>query len=57
MTSVAQKWLDRAGINLDSFQRDVERDLRPRSRLIPGGPVSGNVSVTDTWADAHNLAA
>ncbi len=31
-TSVAQKWLSGAGIDLAAFQKAVDRDLRPRSR-------------------------
>src|SRR5262249_45827604 len=31
-TQVAQQWLDHAGIKLDQFQKDVDRDLRSRSQ-------------------------
>jgi len=49
-TSVAQKWLD-----LAQFQKDVDADLKPRSRVLDA-TLSGNVNVKATYADAENVA-
>src|SRR5713101_5508988 len=54
-TSTAQKWLSIAGIDLLRFQRDVDRDLRPRSRVLPM-TINANVAVRNTFADTVNLA-
>jgi len=54
-TSVAQKWLATAGIDLLQFQKDVDRDLKPRSRELPIR-ISANVAVRNTFADTVNLA-
>ncbi|MEA2166617.1 MAG: hypothetical protein QOK37_4744 [Thermoanaerobaculia bacterium] len=35
-TSVAQRWLKEAGIDLAQFQKDVDADLKPRSRVLHG---------------------
>ena len=43
-TSVAQRWLTSAGIDLARFQADVDRDLMPRSR-VTGARVSGRVNL------------
>lgn len=50
-TSVAQKW----GIDLAQFQKDVDADLKPRSRVLPM-MVDGNVSVKNTFATTANIA-
>jgi TolB protein len=49
-TSVAQKWLD-----LAQFQKEVDADLRPRSRVLDA-TLSGNVDVNATFVDAENVA-
>ena len=54
-TSVAQRWLTPAGIDLARFQADVDRDLRPRSRAT-GVRVLGTIGLEATFADAENVA-
>jgi len=49
-TSVAQKWVD-----LAQFQKDVDADLEPRSRVLEA-TLSGNVDVKATFADGQNVA-
>ena len=49
-TSVAQKWTD-----LDQFQKDVDADLKPRSRVLDA-IVSVTVDVKATFAEAENVA-
>ena len=49
-TSTAQKWLD-----LAQFQKEVDADLRPRSRLLDL-TLRGNVDVRASFADAANVA-
>ncbi|HEV3484252.1 MAG TPA: M20/M25/M40 family metallo-hydrolase, partial [Vicinamibacterales bacterium] len=49
-TSVAQKWLD-----LAQFQKDVDADLKPRSRVLDA-TLSGTVDVRATFVDAENVA-
>ena len=49
-TSVAQKWID-----LAQFQSDVDKDLKPRSRVLDV-TLSGTVDVKATYADAENVA-
>ncbi|HYU41521.1 MAG TPA: M28 family peptidase [Vicinamibacteria bacterium] len=53
---VAEGWLQAAGIDLRRFQDDVDRDLRPRSRVVPGVRVSGRVALRPTFARAQNVA-
>ena len=55
-TSVAQKWLDAAGVNLEQFQKAVDRDLMPRSVDKVGVRVKGRVAVEVTWTSAENIA-
>jgi Tol biopolymer transport system component len=50
-TSVAQKW----GIDLGQFQKDVDADLKPRSRVLPI-TIDGRVSLKNTYAQTANLA-
>src|SRR6266550_676479 len=50
-TSVAQKW----GIDLAQFQKDVDADLKPRSRVLPID-IDGRVSLRNTYAHTANLA-
>ena len=50
-TSTAQKWVD-----LDQFQKDVDADLRPRSRVLDM-TLSGTVDVEATYAEGINVAA
>ena len=50
-TSVAQKW----GIDLAQFQKDVDADLKPRSRVLPI-EVDGRVRLRNTFAHTANLA-
>ncbi|MFL6245698.1 MAG: M28 family peptidase [Thermoanaerobaculia bacterium] len=49
-TSTAQKWLD-----LAQFQKDVDADLKPRSRVLDA-KLSGTVDVKATYADGINIA-
>jgi aminopeptidase YwaD len=49
-TSVARKWID-----LDRFQKEVDADLRPRSRVLDA-TLSGNVDLNATFAEAENVA-
>ncbi|HEX6160731.1 MAG TPA: M28 family peptidase, partial [Thermoanaerobaculia bacterium] len=49
-TSVAQKWLD-----LAAFQADVDKDLKPRSKLLDA-TLAGNVDVKATFAQGQNVA-
>lgn len=49
-TSTAQKWLD-----LAQFQKDVDADLKPRSRVLDA-KLSGTVDVKATYADGVNVA-
>jgi Tol biopolymer transport system component len=50
-SSVAQKWVD-----LAAFQRDVDTDLKPRSRVLEQ-TLAGNVDVVPSFANASNVAA
>ncbi|HEX9160259.1 MAG TPA: M28 family peptidase [Thermoanaerobaculia bacterium] len=54
-TSVAQKWLSSAGIDLAQFQKDVDADLKPRSKPA-GVRLEGSVDVEASFAHAENLA-
>jgi Tol biopolymer transport system component len=49
-TSVANKWID-----LAQFQKDIDADLKPRSRVLDA-TLTGNVDVAATYTDAENLA-
>ena len=49
-TSVAQKWVD-----LAQFQKDVDSDLKPRSRALPI-TIDGRVAVQNTYVTTANLA-
>jgi Tol biopolymer transport system component len=55
-TSVAQKWLDRAGVNLKTFQEQVDRDLTPHSVGSVGVKIHGKVALDTQYADTENLA-
>src|SRR5438093_3753646 len=50
-TSVAQEW----GIELAQFQKDVDADLQPRSRVLPM-TIEGRVALKNTFAHTANLA-
>jgi Tol biopolymer transport system component len=52
-TSVAQKWL---GFDLAQWQKDVDKDLKPRSRAIEK-KIDAHVDVKATYADTANYAA
>ncbi len=54
--SAAQKWLSRAGIDLDAFQRSVDGDLTPRSVAGTGVVVRGRVALQTAWEKSWNLA-
>jgi Tol biopolymer transport system component len=54
--SAAQRLLAPHGIDLKAFQEAVDRDLAPRSRVLPGLRLSGRVAVRPTSASADNLA-
>ena len=49
-TSLAQKWVD-----LAAFQKDVDKDLEPRSRVLPM-TLSGTTDVIPTNAQGENIA-
>jgi Tol biopolymer transport system component len=49
-TSVAQQWVD-----LAQFQKDVDADLKPRSRVLDRS-LSGTVDVKASYADGANVA-
>ena len=49
-TSVAQKW----GVDLAQFQKDVDADLKPRSRVLPMS-IDGRVALKNTFAHTANL--
>ncbi len=55
-TSVAEKWLEAAGVSLKKFQEEVDRDLTPRSAGSLGIRISGSVALKATYADTENLA-
>ncbi len=55
-TSVAQGWVDGAGIDLAAFQQAVDRDLQPRSMAVEGVAVTGVLSLEATYASTANLA-
>jgi len=52
-TSVAQKWL---GFDLAQWQKDVDKDLKPRSSTIEK-KIDAHVDVKATYADTANYAA
>ena len=54
--SAAQRLLGPAGLDLERFQKDVDHDLTPRSRALPGLRLSGRVNVRATYAETVNLA-
>ena len=49
-TSLAQKWVD-----LAAFQKDVDKDLQPRSRVLPM-TLAGTADVIPTNAQGENIA-
>ncbi len=51
-TSIAQKWL---GADLEQWQKDVDHDLKPRSRALEQR-IDGHVDVKATYADTANYA-
>jgi aminopeptidase YwaD len=55
-TSVAQRWLQHADIDLGQFQKDVDADLKPRSRVL-SSKVNGVADVKPQFDDAENIAA
>lgn len=55
-TSVAQKWLSAIGVDLEQFQKQVDRDLRPRSSGATGIRVKGKVALRNTYVGAQNVA-
>ena len=55
-TSVAQKWLAPAGIDLATFQKDVDRDLRPRSKDVAATTIRGRIALEATYSRTENLA-
>ena len=50
-SSAVRRWVD-----LAQFQKDVDADLKPRSRVLDA-MLSGTVDVRATFADADNVAA
>jgi Tol biopolymer transport system component len=50
--SVVETW----GVNLKEFQDAVDKDLKPRSRMLPMS-LDGNVNVKATYATTSNVAA
>ena len=55
-TSVAQRWLTPADIDLAAFQKGVDRDLRTRSRGTTGVRLRGQVAVKPVTVESANLA-
>lgn len=53
--SVAQRWLKDDEVDLRRWQTEVDRDLKPRSR-VSGVKVFGSVDVKPLYAEAENLA-
>ena len=53
-TSVAQRWLKTAGIDLAQYQKDVDADLKPRSRVLDAR-VSGLADVKPQFDNGENL--
>ncbi|HEY6097844.1 MAG TPA: M28 family peptidase, partial [Anaeromyxobacter sp.] len=53
---VAEGWLRAAGVDLRRFQEEVDRDLRPRSRVVAGRRLSGRIALRPTFARAQNVA-
>ena len=56
-TSVAQRWLARAGVDLDAFQKAVDRDLVPRSKGSTAVLVEGKVALEARYTGSENVAA
>ncbi len=54
--SAARRLLGPAGLDLERFQKDVDRDLAPRSRVLAGVRLSGRVNVRATYAETVNVA-
>lgn len=54
-TSVAQRLLAPAGIDLSAFQTAVDRDLRPRSRGTTGVRLRGRVTLKPVTVESANL--
>jgi Tol biopolymer transport system component len=53
-TSVAQRWLKDAGIDLAQFQKDVDADLKPRARVLDAR-VRGTADVKPQFDNGENL--
>src|SRR3954453_476289 len=53
-TSVAQRWLKDAGIDLGQFQKDVDADLKPRSRVL-ATRISGVADVKPQFENGENI--
>jgi Tol biopolymer transport system component len=54
-TSVAERWVHSAGIDLAQFQKDVDHDLRPRSQVLANVTLSGTIDVKPEYAEGQNL--
>jgi len=54
--SAAQRWLAKGGIDLLAFQKDIDRDLQPRSKVVSGMTISGTIAIEDQYVDSDNLA-
>src|SRR5438105_4411675 len=50
-SSLAQRW----GLDLAQFQKDVDADLKPRSRVL-SSTIDGRVAMRDTYVTTANLA-
>jgi Tol biopolymer transport system component len=55
-TSIAQRWLESADIDLATFQAETDRDLQPRSQRLEGVRVSGTVTLEADYEKTDNLA-
>ena len=55
-TSLAQAWLARAGVDLRTFQEQVDLDLAPRSLGATGVRLGGRVAVDPIETASENLA-
>lgn len=56
-TSVARTWLSHAGLDLEQIQKEIDRDLTPRSRADLDIRVQGTVALDPKYESASNVAA
>jgi hypothetical protein len=55
---VAERWVAKAGNNLDDLETEIDKDLKPRSFALPDSlRVAETVDVERVVKTAHNVAA